>query len=558
MDGIALRTGGRALLCLALLTSAVLLPAQNHERVLPLDDPAYGLLERLFLEVGLSVPFQVLPSTEAEILHGLRRIDRSLLSPAGVRAYQEIQQSVTPRVLFRDEGTFAFNVSSALTLEAYAQADADVPWQYGTGEREPVFNLPLEFWLFQSVYATITATLKEEHRLLDDPANHWNLFSRANGFLEADWYFPFRAFFSVGGPNWYFQFGRDKLSLGNGVTGNLLLSDGADFHDYGLFTAYWDRFKFTTAYLYLDPWLTPEEQAIWDAGGYPNRVRDYKELYKAVFLHRFDMKILKRVNISITEAILWGTKYPQIRDFNPLMAFHNWFEYERSKGALELGVEINPWKYVNLHGEIFVWESQTAYEEEGGGGFPGAYAYLAGADGSFPLGPGYLDASFEWVKTDPWLYNRYHPLLEWTSRRRIWSYVPPDGFFYYDQPLGYELGADAIRYAGSLGYSVPGMGSASLSLDVVRKGEMSSATPYMSGDYNNLETPTGVVEEQYVLRLGAVALPLVAFGLASRLPWLPEVKIGLDLYRVWVRNLGHTPGNDRADWQVAASLSVGL
>ena len=558
MAGIALKTKRLVAICGALLLSAATLAAQNHQRVLPLDDPAYGLLERLYLEAGLSLPFQVAPATEAEILHGLRRIDRSLLSPAGLRAYEQIQESVKPRVLFRDEGTFAFNASTALTLEGYAQADADVPWQYGHEERQPVFNLPIEFWLFESVYATFTATLKEEHRLLDDPANHWNLFSQANGFLEADWYFPFRAFFSVGGPNWYFQFGRDKLNFGNGTTGNLLLSDGADFHDFGLFTAYWDRFKFTTAYLYLDPWLTPEEQAIWDAGGYPNRVRDYHEAYKAVFLHRFDMKILKRVNLSITEALLWGTKYPQIRDFNPLMVFHNWFEYERSKGTFELGIEIDPWKYVNLHGGFFIWESQTAYEEEGGGGFPGAYAYLAGADSSIPVGPGYVDATFEWVKTDPWLYNRYHPLLKWTSRRRIWSYIPPDGFFYYDEPLGYELGPDAIRYAASLGYSVPGVGSASLSFDLVRQGETTTATPYMSGDYNNLETPTGVVEEQYVLRLGAVALPLAPLGLQARLPWLPEIKVGLDVSRVWVKNLGHTPGNDRTDWQVAASVSVGL
>jgi hypothetical protein len=550
--------------CVGLLAAATTAFAQNHERVLPITDPAYGLLDRLFLEQGLAVPFQARPCTEAAILHDLARIDRSRLSEAGRRAYGTIMESVSSRTLFEEESSFAFNASAAVTAEVYEKADDGTPSEYGYPERKPVFNLPVEFWLFQSVYANLTATLKEDHRLVDDPSIHSNLFfAQPAGFLNVDWYWPFRAFFSVGGPNWYLQFGRDKLDFGSGMTGNLLISDAADYHDFGRFTAYWDRFMFTAVYLYLEPWLTPEEQAIEDTTGFPMRIRDYKQPYKAVYLHRFDLKVLKRINVFFTEAILFGSMYPQIRDFNPLMVFHNWFEYERSKDVLEIGVEVNPFKYVNLHGSYLIWESETAYEKVNGGDYPGAYAYLAGATASVPAGPGYVEGGFEYVRTDPWLYNRYDPRLKWLSRRRIWSYVMPDGFFYYDEPLGYVLGPDAIRYAGNLGYSVPGIGSGTISFDYVQQGPMTTSEPYPGRGYINTlttptSTPTEAVENRYVLHFGLKGKPLAPLALEKRSPWIPRVELSADLYRVWIKNLAHVPGDDRADWQFAGSVKVEL
>ena len=85
---------------------------------------------------------------------------------------------------------------------------------------------------------------------------------------------------------------------------------------------------------------------------------------------------------------------------------------------------------------------------------------------------------------------------------------------------------------------------------------MTTRTPYMSGDYHNLITPTGISQDSYVLHFHADSTPLTMLPIARQAPWFPQVQLGVDLYHIWVQNLNHVAGNDRTDWQFAASLSV--
>ena len=88
--------------------------------------------------------------------------------------------------------------------------------------------------------------------------------------------------------------------------------------------------------------------------------------------------------------------------------------------------------------------------------------------------------------------------------------------------------------------------------------EIPQTTPYMSGDYYNLTTPTGTSEDSYILHLRARSAPLRLLPISRESPWFPRVELALDLYHVWVRNHDHVPGASRSDWQFAASVTVGL
>jgi len=533
----------RTILYLFLIISGISVYAENNQKVFPLSWNKYEGLDILFLESGISIPSTLKPFSADEVKKDLRKIDPSKLSPAGKLIYKKIEKDLNPKPLYIENSTFAFNSSLDINIESYRHTNSDVPWQYRYEKRLPVFKIPLEFWIFNNVYANVTLSMKKEHRLDEVKDNYWNIISLKNNFKELDMEIPFRAFLSIGNNNWRVTYGRDKLDMGNGETGNMMLSDYPDFYDFLFVTTYWNYFKFSAGYIYLEPWLTPSEKALEP---FPNRIEYFGERYKAFLFHRLELRFWEKVNFSITESLIMGGMYPQIRDFNFMAVFHSWYEFERSNGALEADLEITPYKWINLYGQFFLNEYQTEYEEKSNS-YPTALGYLGGIKAYYPVKTGYLNAGFEWAKTDPLLYNRYNPFLTYVTRRRIWSFYPPDGFYYLDKPLGYYLGPDAVTYSIYAGYSILDSFSVKIGYQNIEKGEMTISSPYlMSNDAAGLKTPTGIVEYLNILHLhidGTIVKNLL---------------LGTDLYYLLLTNFNHIQGKKAEDWQWVVSLSYHL
>lgn len=527
-------------LCFVCLTA----PA-NEQKIIPYDSPVYEALDAIYLASGFARPSHTRPITVDEARRLLLQIDAATL-PMGVRhTYRYVREALQQRFLYREGRGFRFNSGIGLNVETYLHAnDQRETWVHGYEERLPLADIPLELWLFDGFYANTTLTLKEEYRAITAELQNYTNIPVTLNYL--DWYFPFRAFFSIGGDHWNFQFGRDKVTWGNGHTGNLMLSDFCDFHDFVRFTTYWRSFKFTSVYIVLDSWLKPDELPPTPAptGWYEN----YGELYKAFFAHRLDFRLFDRVGLSLTEAVVFGNKYPELRDFNPLMIFHNWFIPERANSLLTVEAEVNPFRWVSLYGQYAIDEFQTAYEiEEGSGGRPGAAGYLFGCDVQLPLWAGFVGVSAEYALTDPWLYNRWHPLTRYTSRRRIWSYIPPDGYEWVDKPLGYGAGPDAEVQSYRLGYKVWGGFELFCEYSMERKGEMHVGSQYELGPAaTSLKTPTGVVKTTSVVHGHAEVSP---FRFLS---------VGSDLYYVFIENAGHVAGTTQQDWEWICFMKISL
>lgn len=547
-----------------LLASAPL-TAQNGQTIIPTGDPFYAHLRSLYLQQGLSPPSSSTPYSVDEALRSLSRIRPELLSEAAREVFERLYEGLEARVLYHEDGMLAFNAGLEVNVEAYLntngeqvspdawaeRSDAYNLWEHGYEQRLPFLTIPLEAWIGGGFYATAELTARNERRAFiprteDQKLNPTNIPVDLRGL---DLYLPFRTFLSLGGPHWNVQFGRDRISWGYGSSGNMAISDIADFHDFLRFTTYWSVFKFTAAYIVAEPWLTPAESTRWKdeerAGWYANR----NEEYKAFYGHRLEARFFDRVNLSLTELIVFGNKYPELlKDLNPIMVFHNWYYEERANDSMGLEIEINPWKMLTLYGQYYMDDFQTAYElEEGSGGRPGAAGYIAGVHGVFPLWRGYLNGVGEWALTDPWLYNRWHPLTKFTHRRRLWSYLPPDGYYYVDKPLGYRYGPDAIVWYASVGYDAPGLFGVSVDYTDLHKGEMTTETPYeVSPEASQRTTPTGVVERKQVLHVeGAARL----YG---------DVWAGGHIY--WSRrtNAGHEAGRSSEDVELAVFLKASL
>lgn len=516
--------------------------AQNDQSLLPVSWDKYDDLDKIFLESGKPPPFSSRPYSVDEVKRNLARINPGRLSPAGKRAYRAIEEDLKSRTLACHPDGLALNAALEMNIEGYYHTDEDAQWVHGYEARLPMLDIPLEAWLGNILYANLTLTMREEHCLVSEAAgNHSNVISSP---YELAGYTPFKAFFALGGNHWSLRFGRDVLSWGNGFTGNMVLSDYADFHDSLYFTTYWDFFKFSAVYISLDPWtLAGETGAV-----YP---------YKAFFGHRVEFTMFRRLSVALTETVIFGNYYPELRDLNSLMIFHNWNIPGRANSLMSLELDYNPYKWVNLYAQVAMDEYQTCYEIEAGtGGNPRAMGYIAGAETFLPLGRGYLEAGFEWVQTDPWLYNREHPLLTYINRRRIWSFYS-DSYIYVDKPLGYYTGPDSMVLSFRLGYSVTGAYSAMFEVRLVAQGENDLHADYPSAsesaDASRMTTPTGTPQQTLIFHLmGDVSLS-EKLCLGGHI-YLVQVKDLLCFYREKM----DPRGGDYLDLQLALSVGYKL
>ena len=529
--------------------TAVSASGQNNQTILPLSWPGYEHLNKFLLETGLPPSFGSKPYSADEVRRYLDRVDPNLLSEAGKKSYYFVLESLKTRTLFRHEEGFGINAALEVNIEGYYHTNYQADWIYGYEERLPLLKLPIDAWFLDSIYANFTASVKEEFQLADPsvtPANYSNIIT---GGDQIDMYFPFRALVAWGGRRWNLVFGRDKLEFGNGYTGNLFLSDYADFYDFLRLTTYWDVFKFTAVYIVLDPDMTDAEKLAGTMGDKyfdPNNIQPYK----AFFAHRIEFTLFGRLNLAINEALVFGGRLPELRDLNPLMILHNWFHFDDSNAIMSLEAELNPYRWISLYGQVVIDEFVTPYEKAVGSGDdrPGALGYILGGATFIPLGSGYLELGWEWARTDPWLYNRWHPLTRLTSRRHFYSnYLESMGWKFIDKALGYYTGPDSIVLSFRVGYGIPGLFDTLLEYRIVTRGEQTLDTPYVTEAWAHLlTTPTGTAEQSHIVRLhGDVEL-------------LPMLSLASDLYWVAIIDHNHSAGGLQLDFQVAASVQFRL
>ena len=243
--------------------------------ILPLSSPMYAMIDNLCYESGQAQPDTARPWSYGEVDKVLSWIQYSSLSEAGKNAYAYIRRSIDREDILVSNEEFSFDSSISLSPEGFyhfeledtlAEPPQSYEWQHGYEERQSFLKIPLEFWYADRLYMTTILEAKEEHMTVTSPGtpdvaqNYFNvLFDDVNPRI--DLYFPFRAVLSAGGDWWDIYFGRDDLSWGNGESGNLLLSDYSDFHDFIMLKLRSDNFTFTNIYTVMDKYL-PSGDAI--------------------------------------------------------------------------------------------------------------------------------------------------------------------------------------------------------------------------------------------------------------------------------------------------------
>jgi hypothetical protein len=526
-----------ALVCAAVFGSPTAYAEEPDQRIVVLDSGLYETLSTLYLEQGRTLSSRSFPYTREELRQALRRLDFADLSGAGKSAYRGIEQFLADKPVYEEDGGFKFYPSARFNAEFYAHSKrSNTEWEYNGLERQPFFGFFTDIIVAErlDLYIDITAQ-KDLFQAGGDKDNPTSLMLSPYQF---DLSFPYRGGTSFGGRHWNLWLGRDKLNWGNGRTGNLMLSDADVYHEGMRFSANYERFKFTWLILGLESWTDPEVFGTesWDPINgrfnkeykYPDYffkdssgtdipyadmnddgIPDSIERFKLFMAHRFEILPFDSLRITVNESVIYGGKYPDLRIFNPMLIYHNFYLKDNMNSLMSLELDYVPLPGLFLYGQFVMDQLSTNFEVDAYGRDvePNATGYMAGLEYRCAAGPGYISAGYEYVQTSPWLYIREHPLVSYFSTRRIHSEARKDisgdhNYFYMNTPLGYAYGSDVIVNSVMVSYTVAGSWAVYAEYRLMYMGENGINSPFDTESAWDKKTPSGDFEVKTHVSLG--------------------------------------------------------
>ena len=384
------------------------------------------------------------------------------------------------------------------------------------------------------------------------------------------------------------------MDWGNGYTGNLYISDYADWYDAARISTFWERFKFSFVWVGLDGHLIDSERELkrvaggWDTDGDgvidttkdpgTGATKMYAtvpdEEHKSLIAQRWELRLWDRLGLAYTEGIMFGRDAPELRHLNPIYHFHNLYTNVRGVGnahrSFEFDLALTPG--VSLYGAISPdqWTSPlepgTEVQEE-----PNAIAYLAGIDYRGSWRSGLINATFEAVYSSPWMYIHNHPLTSMTSRRFVMAMHGKNGRrIWYDKPLGHYGGNDFVLLWLDLGYREFGRWNAGIATYVAADGER--ALNSLLGSIRDNRRPTEAISKaeaiegapsgdypqwRSAMRLYGAIRPRFWRGV-NRPDTTRTLRVGAELAFQLMKNRFNVWTDWRFDTQLALSVTLGL
>ena len=496
------------LLCIVLGTLSCF--SVVSQKIYPVDTPVYKEISDIYLLTGHAMPSSSGPWSAAELLAMVKAISQNEV-PAFLRESYSNLINELENDLSIDLGNISMQFNGSATLELYYHTNTEGSvrvdnnsvfekafvgtqnWAFDMVHSSPLLQIDFQFDVCDSIYLYLGIPFKSGFHAgtgYEKEVGATNLGSNIPGLktvgndasfsVDPNW--PYRAFASFGGKAWNIQIGRDRLSWGQGKTGNLGISDNLPFHDMLRFSAFSRSFKYTFLISSF-----PHKVNFYD----PYRGSDMignveKDPIKGIFLyaaHRIEGRFFKdRFSLSLTEAIMYSSETAtlDLRLFNPATIFHNFYEPSNANSTLVVEIDGTPFKGLNIYAQCILDDLAVPGAEDTGGpdslGYPNAMGFLAGTRYATEAFGGLLTFNLEGAYINPYTYLRYNsdpsnPSLEHYGLDYIVStrtYVTGTGSFdclvYDEYFLGYKYGGDCAVANFNVEWKKPGMISFSTNL----------------------------------------------------------------------------------------------
>jgi hypothetical protein len=402
-------------------------------------------LETLILRSGMVSWYQVKPWSLGDALQILALIDDEKLSETDKELKNKLRSHISAQ-----DGILYSEDDFVLGLEGYAAVEGYI------GEKDPLLlrfdqtKSLTELNLYMSLNQYIAAEGRlelslEPFAVLGDAYTNTLFFE--GGFSNMLAEFPYYAYTSIGDIHSRISMGRYKRNLGPGHFSNLVLSSAPWFTDGIDFRTNWKNFAYSFSFIYLEPWLTSSELSA-GYGDYQSKGivsgNSIEDRAKSFVFHRVDMRLFDRLGIALSEGIMFGRKYPDLRLLNPFLIYHNLYEWYYWASLFSAEARLSLLPGLEFYGEFAFNQIQTPYEVEtySADSQPKAAAYMAGLRYSLNTSIGLVQVGTELYHTDPFYMIREHPYTSYHWRHRLLSnYLGARPIV--TEPLGFFLGPDS-------------------------------------------------------------------------------------------------------------------
>ncbi len=452
--------------------SFLLFCADKSFRLYGADSPEYEQIRILYLSAGYAFPSSTGPWSGSELLMYLHQIDESQIPASLLPLLHSLEANLMEYSIQDTEDKIRVQITQNIVPELYVHSNTSVE-----NKRDfSVFRtrIPQNFYTceiegFTNTFYSDVGLNARNFEITNYSFGSNSVLCNIPGFQNfkfdtQEMYnsFPDKAIGSIGGTNWALMLGKDRISWGNGVTGNLTISDTLPYHNFMQFGVFYPSFKYT--YL-LDFFPHPMNYTNTSQ----TQVNKGLKFYQA---HRYEVIPTEKLRFYITEAIIYQSDdmHVDLTYVNPLTIYHNYTcrSMANSTASLEFDYTVLPG--LNFYGQFlldefsFIGEPDASKVEDNSAN-PNARALLLGTKLQIPTSKGVLYGSLEGVAADPFIYLRNDGSFSGSAGgsgysidyvvaiRRNTLHTINDRSVHFDKYfLGYPYGGDVITGNLNFGY----------------------------------------------------------------------------------------------------------
>ena len=539
------------------------------QKVLHPGDWAYDALAILSREQG-RVFFTDSRITVAQVEAFLSEIDVNALSESALDIYDRLDAYLKsePWIGFKSDAVSGW-LNLALQPEFYFKTNENVPWIYGSHERNPIFQMPLGFSLGPWITAEMDLYFGQNEYAATLHDNYINI--PFDLVPQTDIHFPKRAYVNAGSPvgkasGFNFTIGLGDNFFGQTQTGSIIISEYLERTVYAQASVYSPAIKYTAQVLQYG-------------------VNKYQ------YMHYLQVRPFRTLSVSVAEGVMVNAPL-ELRFLNPFTIFHSYESYktysdynkdlDHQPNGASLGelwdknpdgsdkydrtydpnnhsrigsffgakIEFQPVRYLRLYGLVAldVFDLPMKKDNWMDTLFPDAVGFQAGIDVSFPSHGGYWEFGLEGVYTFPYLY------VLWDKGWSFYKEVPELDQYTLRYWTGSPFGPDTIAGSFRAGFRSGGLWYGGFTFEISARGERSELSIFdRDNSIDDTYRPSHYV---YDVTVPPTGIPVFTYTASFRFEYNPKKWLNavfMPGYRV-LSNAGHIESRTEQGLELALSL----
>ncbi|MBK5199917.1 MAG: hypothetical protein JJE21_00095 [Spirochaetaceae bacterium] len=436
----------------------------NRQYILAVDDDnnIMNIMQTLYIDSGMALPSSSGPWSVAELNLMLDQVKINKLNKKSREQYDFLKDQLSSYTRTVDND-INLSFSPEITYEAYSHINTDYfttrdSWNRGWDEQSPFFTLNFDFMANDIAYSFVNLSIgsaeeKYSKDLMDFGSQSFATnvpFVDPNSAMTLNTDISDRAFIAFGGDNWSAQVGRDQLSWGNGVSGNMMLSDNLEYQNMGRLTFFGKSFKYT----YLVSFF-PHQMNYVPTPIHTSQT-DPLVGFSMFTAHRFEGRLFNnRLGWALSEGNMFASANGTVdmAAFNPLLSYHSLYYKANCNSIVSVDLDLTIGNMVNLYSQLVVDDLVFPIGETKISTWsPDAYGFIFGV--KFVNNEDYYKrlTSIEFAYTSPYLYLRSSGDTTTVQDGYGINYIvalrkfTQDGISFEKRFLGYEYGGDAIVF----------------------------------------------------------------------------------------------------------------